>query len=189
MLSGLYYPFSRCIDARALKQLLLVFDGMTFIDPVSDDEWRAKLMEDMIEEEDRRFANYAGVNEAIDQLRKDRAITVIQPSMISGKAQMLASASALSDLTDPDWCRVGSDPDSYSMPHRHYAGGDAPTWQIFKPKLPDRFLDGLKTEQKLRRHIVVEADEDTAWTLSYEAGSAISIACIWQLRRNLHLLQ
>jgi hypothetical protein len=176
MLSALYYPFSRCIDVRALKQLLLVFDGVTFIDPVSDDDWRAQLMEDMIEEEDRRFANYANIHEAIDELRRDQAISVIQPSIISPNGQILASASALSDLEDPDWCRVGGDPDTYSMPHRHYAKNGTATWQVFKPKLPDRFLDGLRTKRKLRRHVVVEADENTAWTLSYEAGSAIAIS-------------
>jgi len=47
MLRALYYPFSRCIDASALKQLLLVFDSVTFLDPVDDDEWRAKLFRDL----------------------------------------------------------------------------------------------------------------------------------------------
>ena len=35
-LSALYYPFSRCVDACALKQLLLIFDSVTFIEPVDD---------------------------------------------------------------------------------------------------------------------------------------------------------
>ena len=44
LLSGLYYPFSRCVDANALKQLLLVFDCITFLDPVEDAAWRAQLL-------------------------------------------------------------------------------------------------------------------------------------------------
>ena len=35
---ALYYPFSRCINADSLKQMLLVFDELHFLDPVDDEE-------------------------------------------------------------------------------------------------------------------------------------------------------
>ena len=54
-LAGLYYPFSRCIQPTSLKQLLLVFDEVTFVDPVDDAQWRAKLFADL-ESYDAEFA-------------------------------------------------------------------------------------------------------------------------------------
>ena len=58
ILSGLYYPFSRPIDIASLKQMLLVFENVVFLDPVDDDSWRAKLFQDLETQEDKRFAKY-----------------------------------------------------------------------------------------------------------------------------------
>jgi hypothetical protein len=176
MLSATYYPFSRCIDVSALKQLLLVFDGVTFIDPVTDDNWRAFLMEERISQEDPRFASYQDVHRELDGLREEGAIRVVEPSVIlAGKADLI-SASALSDLSDPAWCRVASNPESYELPHQHNALDGSATWQIFKPKMPDVFVEALDGDDQLRRHLVECGDDKFAWTLSYEAGSAISLS-------------
>ena len=174
-LSAIYYPFSRCIDATALKQLLLVFDAVTFMDPVADDEWRAYLMEEMIEQEDRRFAKYRDIHRSIDQLREEKAIRVIDPGCCV-QHYNLVTASALSDLSDTAWCRVASRPEDYGMPHRHYAEDGAATWQIFKQKLPDGFIEALGSNSDLRRHLVQLGNEHSSSTLTYEAGSAISIS-------------
>jgi hypothetical protein len=55
-LSGLYYPFSRPIDLASLKQMVLVFENVVFLDPVDDDSWRAKLFQELETQEDKRFA-------------------------------------------------------------------------------------------------------------------------------------
>lgn len=174
-LSAIYYPFSRCIDVSALKQLLLVFDSVTFLDPVTDDEWRAYLMEEMIEDEDRRFAKYQDIHRSLDELREEQAIRVVTPDCCTNHHR-LVTASALSDLKDPDWLRVASRPQSFDMPHsRHSIDGSA-TWQAFKPKLPNEFLSALSNSDELRRHLVHLGDEYTSYTLTYEAGSAIALS-------------
>jgi hypothetical protein len=62
-LAGLYYPFSRCVHPASLKQMLLVFDEITFVDPVDDAQWRAKLFEEL-ELHDSEFARYQGIDGA-----------------------------------------------------------------------------------------------------------------------------
>ncbi|MDO9480778.1 MAG: hypothetical protein Q8S96_02260 [Hydrogenophaga sp.] len=174
-LSAIYYPFSRCIDVAALKQLLLVFDSVTFLDPVTDDEWRAYLMKEMIEDEDRRFAKYQDIHRSLDELREDHAIRIVTPDCCTDHHR-LVTASALSDLRDTDWLRVASKPASFDMPHRRYAADGSATWQVFKPKLPDEFLAVLSSSEELRRHLVHVGDDYTSYTLTYEAGSAIAIS-------------
>src|SRR5947209_16734192 len=97
-LSGLYYPFSRCIQPTSLKQMLLVFDEITFVDPVHDDQWRAKLFEDM-ESYDTEFARYQGVDEALPELIRQGCIKRFDPAPDINR-RSLATASALSDLGD-----------------------------------------------------------------------------------------
>ncbi|MBM4036641.1 MAG: hypothetical protein FJ291_33310 [Planctomycetes bacterium] len=176
MLSALYYPFSRCIDPVAIKQLLLVFDSITFLDPVTDDQWRARLMDDMIADEDPRFADYRAVHNAAEELRKEGAVSVVSPGVITNERCVLSAVSALSDLLDQDWCRVACRPDEFQMPHRRYAQDGSATWQIFRPKMPTPFVEALLRQNPFRKHLVREGDETSAWTLSYEAGSAISIS-------------
>jgi len=173
-LSALYYPFSRCINPNAVKQLLLVFDGVTFLDPVTDDGWRACLMEDSVQDTDPKFVGYSEIHNSVEELKKQKAISVVSPDILTREQKLLSSASAFSDLMDHDWCRVATRPDRFGMPFQQHNG--SATWQIFKPKLPDVFTDKLLSERSLRKHLIEEGGDDTAWSLSYEAGSAISIA-------------
>ncbi len=69
MLRALYYPFSRCIEPSALKQLLLIFDSITFLDPVTDDEWRAKLFRDLETTEDLKFEKYRSLQKPLGVCR------------------------------------------------------------------------------------------------------------------------
>ena len=57
ILSGLYYPFSRPIEIASLKQMLLVFENVVFLDPVDDEYWRAKLFRELETQEDKRLLN------------------------------------------------------------------------------------------------------------------------------------
>src|SRR6266852_5588400 len=101
MLSALYYPFSRCIDACALKQLLLVFDSVTFLDPVEDDEWRAKLFRDLEKVEDSRFAAYRELEQPLLTLQDEGAIVLQRPENLTSFSSEATSESALADLADP----------------------------------------------------------------------------------------
>jgi hypothetical protein len=179
MLSALYYPFSRCIDVAALKQLLLVFDSVTFLDPVEDDEWRAYLFRQLEEQEDLRFNRYREVEEALRTLRLEGTIRLVPPDKLKSLNVVSTPAAAVSDLLDAEWCRVANSPAAFGMPHRRLGPNGEPTWQIFPDKLPLHFRDALFTQPEIRKHLVRSGPEGVSWTVSYEAGSAAAM--------NLHL--
>lgn len=170
----MYYPFSRCINNDSLKQMLLLFENITFLDPVTDDDWRANLMRDMELEEDPRFERYINIHEPLKDLRSEGLIKIIDPSSLSEQSKSIASVSAISDLLDESWRRSASEPAKYKMPYRQYSDDGSPTWKIFKPKVPDIFVDALDNGEFVKKHLIDKRTEQEAWTLSYEAGSAIS---------------
>lgn len=178
MLSALYYPFSRCIDSCALKQLLLVFDSVTFLDPVEDDEWRAKLFRDLEQVEDQRFVAYRDLERPLLTLRDEGAIILRRPEDLAAFRADETSQGALSDLADPVWCALAKQPATFNLPHQKRAADGRATWQVFPAKLPPTLREGFHTQQ-LEKHVIWSSRADTAWTVSYEAGSAASL--------NLHL--
>ncbi|TXT28897.1 MAG: hypothetical protein FD131_2840 [Rhodocyclaceae bacterium] len=176
-LSGLYYPFSRPIDLASLKQMLLVFDSVAFLDPVDDDSWRAKLFEGLERQEDKRFAAYQKVHGNLRLLFQEGAARRVDPANVAAIENPVTTASALSDLLDDSWTSVASNPGHFGMPHRRLRGDGGATWQIFLPKMPGRFVESLCSDDALLRgHLVQQGDDFSSWTLSYEAGSAVSIS-------------
>jgi hypothetical protein len=172
-LSGLYYPFSRCINAASLKQMLLVFDEIAFVDPVRDDEWRARLFSNL-EQHDKTFHRYQDVHPALADLVEAGCIRRIDPSAgLPTEERAIATLSAVSDLQDETWVGLASKPQKSRLPFLKIRG--EPSWQVFRPKLPDDFLDSLTTSPDLERHLIEEGDDLSAWSLSYAAGSAICI--------------
>lgn len=182
-LSGLYYPFSRCIQPTSLKQMLLVFDEITFVDPVDDAQWRAKLFSDL-ESYDTEFAHYQGVDAALPSLIQQGCIKRFDPAPnINGRS--LAAESALRDLNDPNWLQAASAPQKYGMPSISLDGNHS--WQVFKPKLPSQFLTALYARPDIRRHLLGEGDDWSSWSLSYAAGSAIGISLHLDIADELNL--
>lgn len=173
-LKGLYYPFSRCINLQSLKQMLLIFDNITFLDPVEDDEWRAKLYKDLEEAEDKRFSKYQEVYIPMKELRAEGALDFVSPRNIIDLDEVEITASTLSDLIDPNWIQKAVNPQIYGMPHRKLGENNHPSWNVFYDKLPDRFIEILQTENKFSKHLIHEGDEHYSWILSYEAGSSIT---------------
>jgi hypothetical protein len=178
MLNALYYPFSRCIDACALKQLLLVFDSITFLDPVEDDEWRAKLFRDLENVEDQRFGAYRDLERPLLTLKDEGAIILRRPEDLASFRSDETSESAVSDLADPVWCDLASQPATFNLPYQKRGASGRPTWQVFPAKLPSALRERFHTPE-LQQHLVWSSRADTAWTVSYEAGSAAAL--------NLHL--
>lgn len=176
LLSGLYYPFSRPIDSASLKQMLLVFESVTFLDPVSDDSWRAQLFRSLEQHEDQRFDAYRQVHEGLPLLFEEGVARRIDPANVTAMREPVTTAAALSDLLDPGWSHVAANPLRYGMPHRKLGPQGTPTWQIFLSKMPQEFVQALRFEESFRKHLVWEGDSNASWTLSYEAGSAISIS-------------
>ena len=174
MLSALYYPFSRTINESSLKQMLLIFDSVCFLDSV-DDDWRAFLFRQLEYAEDRRFEKYRYLYEPLKEIKEAGGIRIINPEMFSSLNRTTVSASAISDLLDPEWAQVASRPSAFGMPHRTLGKDNSPTWQIFQSKLPTEFIKALREEDVLRKHLIREGDINASWTLSYEAGSAASI--------------
>lgn len=182
-LAGLYYPFSRCIQPASLKQMLLVFDEVTFVDPVDDDQWRAKLFADL-ESYDAEFERYQGVDSALPELIQQGCIKRIDPGPLIDTCS-LATASALSDLSDPNWLQAASQPRKHGMPSIMI--GSDPSWQAFKPKLPLEFVSALQARSEFQRHLLKEGDAWRSWSLSYAAGSAISTSVHLEIASDLSL--
>lgn len=172
-LNGLYYPFSRCINTTSLKQLLLIFDKVSFLDPVDSDEWRAKLFKDI--ESENGFRKYRDVHNAIPTLLSEKAIEKISPIQTGNH---LATLAAVSDLLDPSWVQLIERNGPINIPYQALQDG-TPIWQSFLPKMPVGFIDALNNDHALKKNILIEGDEKYAWTLTYAAGSAAAI--------NLHL--
>lgn len=179
MLSALYYPFSRCIDSCALKQLLLVFDSVTFLDPVPDEAWRAKLFRDLEVAEDPRFRTYRHLEGPLAELRDEGVISVRNPIELGAFNLSETIAGAISDLDDPVWCDIAANPKRHGLPYRTLDEQGRPTWQIFESKFPPTLRQLLYEETRLQRHIVARGNRIASWTVSYEAGSAAAL--------NLHL--
>ena len=177
-LRALYYPFSRCIDANALKQLLLVFDGVTFLEPVEDNAWRAQLFQNLERAEDPRYRTYRDLQGPLSELEQEGAIVLQRPSELPAFHGFHAVAGALSDLADPIWCEIARRPEAYQLPHRRLGTAGPATWQVFASKLAPGFRQQLESPE-FRQHLIADRGEQYAWTLSYEAGSASAL--------NLHL--
>lgn len=174
ILKGLYYPFSRCINLLSLKQMLLVFDNITFLEPVEDDEWRAKLYKDLEKAEDKRFSKYQEVYIPMKDLRTEGALDFVSPKNITGLDEVEITASTLSDLIDSSWSQKAANPQIYGMPHRRLGENNHPSWNVFYDKLPESFIEILYNEHSFSKHLIHEGDENYSWALSYEAGSAIT---------------
>jgi hypothetical protein len=179
MLRALYYPFSRCIDPAALKQLLLVFDSITFLDPVDDDEWRAKLFRDLEHAEDRRFQSYRELEHPLSVLRSEGVVEFRAPHDCRAFNDPTTVASTVSDLLDSEWRAVAAQPETFGLPCRRLHNQGRATWQIFPDKLPGQLRDLLHDEPVLREHLLWSERQDSSWTVTYEAGSAATM--------NLHL--
>jgi hypothetical protein len=182
-LAGLYYPFSRCIQPISLKQMLLVFDEVTFVDPVDDEQWRAKLFADM-EASDAEFAQYQSVGAALPELVAQGCVKRFDPGPHIND-NSLTTLSALSDLGDPVWLEKASSPRKHGMPSITMQGRRS--WQAFKPKLPDEFVSALQTRPELRPHLLAEGGAWGSWSLSYAAGSAIGISVHLDIAEELSL--
>jgi hypothetical protein len=145
-LAALYYPFSRCVNPASLKQLLLIFDHVSFVDPVDDDQWRTKLFRDL-ESHDEQFSKYRGIHSALPDLLDHGCVKRVNPASFAQKTAGLATLSALSDLRDNKWSGMASNPRKFCMPSIEIKGNAS--WQVFLPKLPQsirgQFISDIET--------------------------------------------
>jgi hypothetical protein len=178
-LSALYYPFSRCINERSLKQMLFVFDRVCFLDPIEDHEWRAFQFRQLEGAEDPRFEKYRSLFSPIEYLQSVGAVKRISPDELVLPKRGTVSAAAISDLLDPKWTLIASQPEHFGLPHRTLSTDKSATWNIFRSKMPDEYVEALRQESTLNHHLVKEGGNDTSWTVSYAAGSASAL--------NIHL--
>ncbi len=173
-LDTLYYPFSRCVSTTSLKHLLLIYESISFLDPIDDESWRARVFERM--EPKDQFARYREVADALPDLLAEKVVARIEPSKLLALKSNLATASALSDLLDPSWQAVARHPSRFGLPAQLDAANSRPTWQVFSRKLPIGFAEALRSEHSLSHHLITDRGPRTAWDLTYEAGSAAAMA-------------
>jgi len=176
ILSGLYYPFSRPIEIASLKQMLLIFENVVFLDPVDDESWRAKLFQELETQEDKRFAKYQQVHEELTMLFQAGAACLVDPAEVTALESTLTTAAALSDLLDQEWSDIAANPQAFGMPHRRLGPAGEASWQIFLPKMPQSFVNALQSHEIVRKHLIHRGDIYASWTLSYAAGSAVSMS-------------
>ena len=163
--------------------MLLVFDEVTFVDPVDDAQWRAKLLADM-GAYDPAFAQHQGVDAALPELVRQGCIKRFDPGPhINDNFQV--TVSALRDLSDPIWLQAASSPQKHGMPSVTMRGNRS--WQVFKPKLPDKFVSALQARPEFQRHLLVEGGTWSSWSVSYAAGSAIGISVHLDIAEKLSL--
>jgi hypothetical protein len=171
---ALYYPFSRCMDEAALKQMLLLFESVTFIDPVTDEDHRRDLFED-IEMVDVRFRKYRDVALMMPWLCKQGIVRIIEPEEVKAFSSDLTTASCLSDITDTTWVKA-ADPRSSGLPIQTAGPNSTPIWNVFRPKIPEKLINILHSNTRLKKaHLHMNGGDMHAWELSYAAGSAIGI--------------
>lgn len=154
--------------------MLLVFDEINFLDPVEDDEHRAKLYRNLETAEDRKFRKYRDLHQPLLELKSEGAIKYILPNQVVLTNKEEVTASAISDLIDKDWIEIAKNPQKYQMPHRKLGVNESPSWNIFEDKIPKEFISVIKSNTNFQQHLIYEGDSVYSWILSYEAGSAIS---------------
>ena len=82
-LNALYYPFSRAIDIESLKQQLLLFDTISFLDPVDSEQWRAKLFRDLETEQGQAFRSYRDFYRELPALMQTGVIKIRRPDRVA----------------------------------------------------------------------------------------------------------
>ncbi len=168
---ALYYPFSRCLSDRVMKQYLLLFDSITFLDPVEDDSWRSQLYKNL-EGEDSRYSGYRDLADAMPWLRREGLIRIQAPQQLGSINHEVTVAATLRDLDDHKWI-LAANPEAYALATQRFQG--QPSWNIFRPKIPSGVITAFAESEIARPHLLYEGDDNSAWHLSYAAGSSIGI--------------
>lgn len=172
-IKALYYPFSRTQDISSIKQFLLLYDQTTFLDPVSDEAWRAHLFSNLKGVHDG-FGKYAELAASFPMLISEGVVKIIDPKKVAAKDSNLTTAGILSDLADENWLRL-CNPTQSGIPHETDHESGKPLWQMFKSKIPDQLLETPLDGEFLSQHFLAPGGERYAWHLSYAAGSAIAL--------------
>lgn len=168
---ALYYPFSRCLSDRVIKQYLLLFDSITFLDPVEDDGWRSQLYKN-IEGEDSRYSGYRDLADAMPWLRREGLIRIHAPQQLGSIDHEVTVAATFRDLDDHKWI-LAANPETYGLATQRFQG--QPSWNVFRPKIPSGVITAFAESEIARPHLLYEGDDNYAWHLSYAAGSSIGI--------------
>ncbi len=172
-LNALYYPFSRTKDISSIKQFLLLYDKTTFLDPVSDEQWRAHLFSSL-ENLYGDFSSYSDLAKNFPYLITEGVVEIVDPVAISAQNSKLTTAGILSDLSDENWLRL-CDPAKAGIPLEVDSETGKPFWQTFKQKIPSSLLEVPLQTNFLQEHFLQQGGDKYAWHLSYAAGSAIAL--------------
>ncbi|WP_210161792.1 hypothetical protein [Methylobacterium nodulans] len=138
---------------------------------MDDDDWRGKLFEG-VEHQDAKYAAYRDLADAMPWLRREGVIKVRSPEELRSREHEITVAATLSDLSDPSWVNEAN-PLSYALLTQWFDG--QPSWNVFRPKLPNGVVKALYEDPKLCHHLLAEGGDEYAWQLSYAAGSSIGI--------------
>ena len=194
-LECLYYPFSRLLDSTTLKYLLLVFDSMTFIDEAESAKWRETLFKVMAKVDGPLFSTYDELVDDYDMLYEKDIVKIINPRKLYASHSQEVALATVADLSDQQFVKLASNPNDFGLPARPLGRygrmpEERPTWQVFIGKIASPLLDDelIFNNEIWNQHILVPGDDNTSWSLSYEAGSAAVINYYLDASRELQLV-
>jgi hypothetical protein len=167
MTTALYFPFSRCLDEVALKQAVLLYDRLTFVDPVSSEE---------------RSALYAGSHTSRSRADQDQFLAQ-RWQRAEAHYELLAQEGLVetvdaADLIDFDAAShlldAGLELDLEVNDARELFGQIRP-WSVLERRLPSTVLDG-----PLRRWVRPAErrtrDGQGTFIVPYAVGSSLSLS-------------
>jgi len=164
---ALYFPFSRCLDEAALKQAVLLYDRLIFIDPVSAEE---------------RAALYAGSLTARPRVRQgeplaarwQRAERHYRLLEAEGLVETLDAGEILDLERGADFLEAGLEVDLEVNEADRLFGRSGP-WQILERRLPPAAFEG-----PLRRWLRPSERSSRAgrptFVVPYAVGSSLSLS-------------
>lgn len=165
--SALYFPYSRCLDEVALKQAVLLYDDLVFVDPVPRHERDLLYTREGIHDKDidpKLAQDWMRAESMYRTLEAERLVRLIDPSR------------ELSDADDGDvdellafWLGVDLDLNG----GRYLFRGHRP-WSLLEQRLPPSAMEGPLSPW-LRSPRRAPWTRDNVLKVSFAVGSSISL--------------
>lgn len=137
-LTGLYYPYARCLDEETLKRAILIYDKIIFIDPMSE---KVKQGRYSVENHQQYLPDQAAkklteeweyIKSHYDTLTKENIISFYDPNKLLNNPTIdhLITRHLQDDMGDQGVFRL-------------FENSKAKTWSILRSRIPKRSFQYL----------------------------------------------
>ena len=192
-LRGLYFPYARCLSPTFVKQSLLLFDELVFVDPVE-----RIVREGYFYQEQKRIRpgrpRWDSAEEDYRYLEEEGIIRQLNPFPLIRQYDGLMAQAMLCDLRDPVFMELAS----------NFASRDY--WGIFRKKIPPgslleealsfsgtrfwrdpRTISSPRDDERFGRYFGTGSDFSSPFVMSV-AHDYIPVSCGYSVNTNLALL-